>query len=297
MMDEKLDQVVLNKLSMSTQDKEPDLRSWMQFLDNYKNPKSTVSIGLVGKYVELKDSYKSIAEALIHAGAQLEVHVEIDWIHSESIQAKNSAAKLRHLDGIIVAPGFGSRGIDGKIETIQYARENGIPFFGICLGMQCAVIEFARNVVQLNGAHSTEIKEYTDHPVIDLMAEQKSIQNMGGTMRLGAYPCDLEAGSLAFDAYQRIRIEERHRHRYEFNNTYLDSFASKGMIATGKNPDSGLVEIMEIPSHPWFVAAQFHPEYSSTVESPHPLFIGFLNASKATVDSTNTSSASQERQH
>ena len=297
MMDEKLDQVVLNKLSMSTQDKEPDLRSWMQFLDNYKNPKSTVSIGLVGKYVELKDSYKSIAEALIHAGAQLEVHVEIDWIHSESIQAKNSAAKLRHLDGIIVAPGFGSRGIDGKIETIQYARENGIPFFGICLGMQCAVIEFARNVVQLNGAHSTEIKEYTDHPVIDLMAEQKSIQNMGGTMRLGAYPCDLEAGSLAFDAYQRNRIEERHRHRYEFNNTYLDSFASKGMIATGKNPDSGLVEIMEIPSHPWFVAAQFHPEYSSTVESPHPLFIGFLNASKATVDSTNTSSASQERQH
>ena len=282
---------------MSTQDKEPDLRSWMQFLDNYKNPKSTVSIGLVGKYVELKDSYKSIAEALIHAGAQLEVHVEIDWIHSESIQAKNSAEKLRHLDGIIVAPGFGSRGIDGKIETIQYARENGIPFFGICLGMQCAVIEFARNVVQLNGAHSTEIKEYTDHPVIDLMAEQKSIQNMGGTMRLGAYPCDLEAGSLAFDAYQRIRIEERHRHRYEFNNTYLDSFASKGMIATGKNPDSGLVEIMEIPSHPWFVAAQFHPEYSSTVESPHPLFIGFLNASKATVDSTNTSSASQERQH
>ena len=236
---------------------------------------------MVGKYVELKDSYKSIAEALIHAGAHLEVDVQVDWIHSESISEKSAKTKLEHLDGIIVAPGFGSRGIDGKIETIQYARTQGIPFFGICLGMQCAVIEFARNVVGLENAHSTEIKEYTPHPVIDLMAEQKSIQNMGGTMRLGAYPCELEPGSKSHAAYGTESIEERHRHRYEFNNAYLEQFESKGMIATGKNPDSGLVEIVEIPDHPYFVASQFHPEYASTVEAPHPLFTSFVQASLA----------------
>ncbi|MDA0913243.1 MAG: CTP synthase [Bacteroidetes bacterium] len=281
LMEEKLDQVVLKKLGMPVSDEAPNLNSWKTFLNHYKNPKSEINVGLVGKYVELKDSYKSIAEALIHAGAHLEIKIEIDWIHSESIQSKKAKQKLGHLDGIIVAPGFGSRGIDGKIETIQFARENGIPFFGICLGMQCAVIEFARNVLGLEGAHSTEIKEYTSHPVIDLMAEQKSIQSMGGTMRLGGYPCDLSPNSNARKAYGSDTIEERHRHRYEFNNAYLADFESQGMIATGKNPDSGLVEIMEIPEHPWFVAAQFHPEYSSTVECPHPLFISFVQAVKS----------------
>ena len=280
MMQERLDQVVLEKLGMAAADQAPDLASWEKFLTQYKHPKSTVKVGLVGKYVELKDSYKSIAEALIHAGAHQEVDVQVDWIHSESIASKSVAKKLAGLDGIIVAPGFGSRGVDGKIETIQYARTEGIPFFGICLGMQCAVIEFARNVIGLTDAHSTEIKEYTPDPVIDLMAEQKSVQNMGGTMRLGAYPCDLTPGSHAFNAYGTSTIEERHRHRYEFNDAYLERFESMGMIATGKNPDSGLVEIVEIPDHPYFVASQFHPEYASTVENPHPLFTAFVKAAK-----------------
>jgi CTP synthase len=271
--------VVLQKLGMSFEDTEPDLTTWKQFLDHHKNPKSTVKIGLVGKYVELKDSYKSIAESLIHAGAKLEAKVEIEWIHSETIMAKNAHEVLERLDGILVAPGFGSRGIDGKIETITYARERQVPFFGICLGMQCAVIEFARNVLLLEDAHSTEIKEYTPHPVIDLMAEQKSIQNMGGTMRLGAYPCELLPGTKAKEAYGNDRIEERHRHRYEFNDLYLSQFESNGMIASGRNPNSGLVEMVEIPEHPWFVASQFHPEYASTVEAPHPLFISFVAAS------------------
>jgi CTP synthase len=280
LMEERLDQVVLEKLGMTTEEQVPDLTSWRKFLTQYKNPKTTVKVGLIGKYVELKDSYKSIAEALIHAGAHQEVDVHVDWIHSESITSKSAAERLSGLDGIIVAPGFGSRGIDGKIETIQYARTMGVPFFGICLGMQCAVIEFARNVIGLEDAHSTEIKEYTPHPVIDLMAEQKSIQNMGGTMRLGAYPCELKPGSHSFDAYKTSAIEERHRHRYEFNNAYLEQFESLGMIATGKNPDSGLVEIVEIPEHPYFVASQFHPEYASTVETPHPLFTAFIKAAK-----------------
>lgn len=280
LMEERLDQVVLEKLGMAAADQTPDLASWKKFLTQYKHPKSTIKVGLVGKYVELKDSYKSIAEALIHAGAHQEVDVQVDWIHSESITSKSAAEKLAGLDGIIVAPGFGSRGVDGKIETIQHARTAGIPFFGICLGMQCAVIEFARNVIGLTEAHSTEIKEYTPDPVIDLMAEQKSIQNMGGTMRLGAYPCDLTPGSHAFNAYGSAAIEERHRHRYEFNNAYLEQFESRGMVATGKNPDSGLVEIVEIPDHPYFVASQFHPEYASTVETPHPLFTAFVRAAK-----------------
>lgn len=279
MQSEKFDEVVLQKLGLPFEDTEPDLGTWKQFLEHHKNPKSTVKIGLIGKYVELKDSYKSIAESLIHAGAHLEAHVEIEWIHSETIHMKNAHGILSGLDGILVAPGFGSRGVDGKIETITYARENGIPFFGICLGMQCAVIEFARNVLHLEDAHSTEIKEYTQHPVIDLMAEQKSIQNMGGTMRLGAYPCTLKEGTAAHAAYGRQNIEERHRHRYEFNNSYLEQFEEKGMIASGLNPNSGLVEMIELPTHPWFVASQFHPEYASTVEAPHPLFISFVQAS------------------
>ncbi len=280
LMDERLDQVVLEKLGMAIADQAPDLQTWKKFLTQYKHPKSSVKIGLVGKYVELKDSYKSIAEALIHAGAHQEVDVQVDWIHSESITSNSAAEKLAGLDGIIVAPGFGSRGIDGKIETIQHARTRGVPFFGICLGMQCAVIEFARNVIGLTDAHSTEIQEYTPDPVIDLMAEQKSIQNMGGTMRLGAYPCGLTPGSHAFNAYGTASIEERHRHRYEFNNAYLERFESLGMVATGKNPDSGLVEIVEIPDLPYFVATQFHPEYASTVETPHPLFTAFVKAAK-----------------
>lgn len=279
MQSERFDEVVLQKLGLPFEDTEPDLGTWKQFLEHHKNPKSTVKIGLIGKYVELKDSYKSIAESLIHAGAHLEAHVEIEWIHSETIHMKNAHEILSDLDGILVAPGFGSRGVDGKIETITHARENGIPFFGICLGMQCAVIEFARNVLHLEDAHSTEIKEYTQHPVIDLMAEQKSIQNMGGTMRLGAYPCALKEGTAAHMAYGRQNIEERHRHRYEFNNNYLEQFEEKGMIASGLNPNSGLVEMIELPSHPWFVASQFHPEYASTVEAPHPLFISFVQAS------------------
>lgn len=288
LMEERLDQVVLEKLGMAAAGQAPDLQTWKKFLTQYKHPKSTVKIGLVGKYVELKDSYKSIAEALIHAGAHQEVDVQVDWIHSESITSNSAAEKLAGLDGIIVAPGFGSRGVDGKIETIQYARTKGVPFFGICLGMQCAVIEFARHVIGLTDAHSTEIKEYTPDPVIDLMAEQKSIQNMGGTMRLGAYPCELTPGSHAFNAYGSASIEERHRHRYEFNNAYLERFESLGMVATGKNPDSGLVEIVEIPEHPYFVATQFHPEYASTVETPHPLFTAFVKAAKiGQVDATS----------
>jgi CTP synthase len=279
MQSEKFDEVVLQKLGISFEDTEPDLKTWKQFLEHHKNPKSTVKIGLIGKYVELKDSYKSIAESLIHAGAKLDAKVEIEWIHSETVMAKNSSQILGELDGILVAPGFGSRGIDGKIETITHARKHHVPFFGICLGMQCAVIEFARNVLQLDDAHSTEIKEYTTHPVIDLMAEQKSVQNMGGTMRLGAYPCDLQSGTKAREAYGKDRVEERHRHRYEFNDAYLSQFESNGMIASGRNPNSGLVEMVEIPEHPWYVASQFHPEYSSTVEAPHPLFISFVEAS------------------
>ena len=288
LMEERLDQVVLEKLGMAAAGQAPDLQTWKKFLTQYKHPKSTVKIGLVGKYVELKDSYKSIAEALIHAGAHQEVDVQVDWIHSESITSNSAAEKLAGLDGIIVAPGFGSRGVDGKIETIQYARTKGVPFFGICLGMQCAVIEFARHVIGLTDAHSTEIKEYTPDPVIDLMAEQKSIQNMGGTMRLGAYPCELTPGSHAFNAYGSASIEERHRHRYEFNNAYLERFESLGMVATGKNPNSGLVEIVEVPEHPYFVATQFHPEYASTVETPHPLFTAFVKATKiGQVDATS----------
>ena len=279
MQDERFDEVVLKKLGMDGGDTEANLDAWKDFLRRYKNPQGHVRIGLVGKYVELKDSYKSIAEALDHAGALLETEVVVDWIHSEQLTPDNAKARLEGLHGILVAPGFGSRGIDGKLLAIQHARENGIPFFGICLGMQCAVVEFARNVLGLEGAHSTEIKEYTPHPVIDLMGEQKSITNMGGTMRLGEYPCALKADSQAERAYANVsEVYERHRHRYEFNNAYLEQFEASGMMATGTNPDTNLVEIVEIPSHPYFVASQFHPEYASTVLAPHPLFVSFVKA-------------------
>lgn len=279
MLDEKFDEVVLSKLGMKMKRK-PNLKHWKEFLRKYKEPKDEVEIALVGKYVELKDAYKSIAEAFNHAGSKNETKVNIRWIHSEEVHSRNMEKQLDGVNGILVAPGFGSRGIDGKIDVIRYARERKIPFFGICLGMQMAVIEFARNVLGLENAHSTEIKEYTPHPVISLMAEQKSITNLGGTMRLGAYPCQLQSGTLAQKAYGTDLVEERHRHRFEFNNDYLDQFAKAGMVATGINPDSGLVEIMEVKDHPWFLAAQFHPEYKSTVANPHPLFVAFVKATR-----------------
>lgn len=277
MQKEKLDEVVLRKLHLKSKSK-LDLRKWEQFLLKLKNPKKQVNVGLVGKYVELKDAYKSIAEAFIHAGASIECKVNIQWIHSEEIFAKNVAAKLSNLDGILVAPGFGSRGIDGKIEAIKFAREKQIPFFGICLGMQIATIEFARNVLGFKDAHSTEMKAYTKHPVICLMEEQKSIVNKGGTMRLGSYPCALKKGSKAYKAYGKINVEERHRHRFEFNNEYKEAFEKAGMKCVGTNPKSGLVEIIELDKHPFFVASQFHPEYKSTVMNPHPLFVAFVQA-------------------
>ncbi|MFM9423147.1 MAG: hypothetical protein RIR06_1608 [Bacteroidota bacterium] len=277
MQKEKLDEVVLRKLNLKSKSK-LDLKKWEQFLFKLKNPKKEVHVGLVGKYVELKDAYKSIAEAFIHAGTSIDCKVIVHWIHSEEIFAKNVASKLSDLDGILVAPGFGSRGIDGKIEAIKFAREKQIPFFGICLGMQIATIEFARNVLGFKDAHSTEMKAYTKHPVICLMEEQKSIVNKGGTMRLGSYPCALKKGSKAYKAYGKVNVEERHRHRFEFNNEYKDAFEKAGMKCVGTNPKSGLVEIIELENHPFFVASQFHPEYKSTVMNPHPLFVGFLKA-------------------
>ncbi len=277
MKEEELDKVVLKKLNLPLKE-EPILEAWNQFLHKLKNPKHKITIGLIGKYIELKDSYKSIAEALIHAGANNETEVKIDWIHSESINDNNADKKLGHLDGILVAPGFGERGIEGKISTVKYAREQKIPFLGICLGMQCAVIEFARNVLGHKDAHSTEMEEKTSFPIIYLMEEQKTITEMGGTMRLGAYPCQVKDNSKAFDAYQNNSITERHRHRYEFNNKYIKEFESAGMTASGINPDNNLVEIVEIKDHPWFVGVQFHPEYKSTVIKPHPLFINLIKA-------------------
>ncbi len=277
MQDEELDKVVLEKLSLPTKSM-AKMDTWSEFLDRVKNPKTEVKIGLIGKYVELKDSYKSISESFIHAGAQNECKVDVVWLHSEKITSDNVDSNLAGLDGILVAPGFGSRGISGKIEAVRFARENKVPFLGICLGMQCAVIEFARNVLNKSEAHTTEIAEDCSFPVISMMEEQKSISNMGGTMRLGAYKCQLKPGSLASKAYTTDKISERHRHRYEFNNAYLQEFEKAGMIPTGKNPETGLVEIVEIPDHPWFLGAQFHPEYKSTVAKPHPLFVAFVEA-------------------
>ncbi len=277
MLKEQLDKVVLAKLKLPSK-QEPDLENWKNFLGKYKNPVHEITIGLVGKYIELKDAYKSINESLIHAGVANETRVNVRWVHSEKIDNGNIADRMEGLDGIIVAPGFGDRGISGKIEAIKYVRENNIPFFGICLGMQCAVIEFARNVIGFDDAHSTEMNSSTRHPVIDLMDEQKSITAKGGTMRLGEYPCHLTKGTRAYSVYGRTKTTERHRHRYEFNNKYLKKFEDAGMIASGIYPERNLVEIIELKSHPWFVGVQFHPEYKSTVENPHPLFVKFVKA-------------------
>lgn len=279
MLSEGLDTVTLKKLSLPNGNT-PDLTQWNDFLNRHKNPKHEVRIGLIGKYVELQDSYKSILEAFIHAGAKNEVRVNIESIHSEFINETTINNKISHLDGILVAPGFGERGIEGKIDAVQYARENKLPFLGICLGMQMAVIEFARNVLQLKNANSSEMDPKTPHPVIDLMEEQKNITQKGGTMRLGAWDCKLKEGSIAHEVYQKSLISERHRHRYEYNNDYQEQLESAGMISTGVNPTTQLVEIIEIEHHPWFMGVQYHPEYKSTVANPHPLFVAFVKAAK-----------------
>ncbi|AUS07116.1 CTP synthase [Pseudotamlana carrageenivorans] len=291
MLEEGLDKVVLEKLALKSD--VPDIDRWNQFVHRHKNPKSEITIGLIGKYVELQDSYKSILEAFIHAGAENEVKVNVESVHSEYINKDNAKLKLGHLDGVLVAPGFGERGIDGKIDAVQYVRENNVPFLGICLGMQMAVIEFARNVLGIKDAASSEMNANTKHAVIDLMEDQKNITDKGGTMRLGAWACDLKLGSVVHDIYKTQTISERHRHRYEFNGNYKDQMEAAGMIATGLNPDTGLVEIVEIPEHPWFVGVQYHPEYKSTVANPHPLFVAFVKA--ALTNSRGKKSASMAK--
>lgn len=276
MKKEKLDERVLVKLKVSSR-KDPDLDQWKEFLGRVKNPTEEVNIGLVGKYVSLPDAYKSINEAFVHAGAENDCRVNVKWISSEDINPETSESILAGLDGVLVAPGFGERGMEGKIEAIRYVREGKIPFFGVCLGMQCAVIEFARNVLELD-ASSTELDQNTKHPVIDLMEEQKKVTEKGGTMRLGAYACKLKKGSKAYHIYGETTIHERHRHRYEFNNKYLDDIEAAGLKAVGINPESGLVEVVELKDHPWFIGVQFHPELKSTVLNPHPLFVKFVEA-------------------
>ncbi len=281
MQEEGLDAVVLQKLALPDTT-EPDLTQWNEFLNRHKNPKHEINIGLIGKYVELQDSYKSILESLIHAGAANEVRVNIRSIHSEHLSEKNLVKKLDVLDGVLVAPGFGKRGIIGKIRAVQYAREKAIPFLGICLGMQMAVIEYARNVLGLKDASSTEMDSHTPNPVISLMEEQKNVVNKGGTMRLGAWGCELVEESLVRKVYKGARdISERHRHRYEFNNAYKTQLEEAGLRASGINKETGLVEIIELPDHPWFIGVQYHPEYKSTVANPHPLFVGFVKAALA----------------
>ncbi|WP_103070680.1 CTP synthase [Aquimarina sediminis] len=277
MLEEGLDAVVLKQLVLQDDDK-PNLENWNKFLARHKNPKCQVTVGLIGKYVELQDSYKSILEAFIHAGAENEVKVNIVSIHSEYITDDTIEKKIAHLDGVLVAPGFGERGIEGKIKAVQFAREHKLPFFGICLGMQMAVIEYSRNILGLEGACSIEVDKDTPYPVIDLMEEQKNITDMGGTMRLGAWDCELVENSKVYEAYGKSLISERHRHRYEYNNNYKEQLEKAGLKTTGVNPKTGLVEIVEIPDHPWFVGVQYHPEYKSTVANPHPLFIAFIKA-------------------
>lgn len=286
MMREKLDLICMKKLNLSLQN-EPDLHRWKEFLDKLKYPKSQVTIGLIGKYIELQDAYKSILEAFVHAGAINECKVQVVNVHSEFITDDNVAEKLANLDGLLVAPGFGHRGVEGKIIAVKYARENNLPFFGICLGMQMSVIEYARDVLGLKNAHSTEMDLQTPDPVIDLMEEQKKITAKGGTMRLGSYTCHTLEGSLARRIYGKETITERHRHRWEFNNQYLTRFEEAGMVASGKNPESGLVEIVELPRHPFFIGVQYHPELKSTVENPHPLFVHFIKAAKEYADQKN----------
>jgi CTP synthase len=279
MQKEQLDLIVLKKLNIQNF-KEPDLTKWNVFLDKLKHPKSTVNIGLIGKYIELQDAYKSILESFIHAGAMNEVKVNVVNVHSENITDENVNEQLAGLHGLLVAPGFGARGIEGKIVAVKYARENNLPFFGICLGMQMAVIEFARNILHLKGAHSVEMDANTEHSVIDMMEDQKRITMKGGTMRLGSYPCTIAKDTLAYKIYGTTSINERHRHRYEFNNTFLKLFQEKGMVTSGVNPELGLVEIVELPNHPFFIGVQYHPELKSTVEHPAPLFVHFIAAAK-----------------
>ncbi|MGB3592338.1 MAG: CTP synthase [Nonlabens sp.] len=278
MLLEGLDRVVIEELKLDTQN-QPDLKSWNEFVQRHKNPKSQVTVGLIGKYVELQDSYKSILEAFIHAGAANEVKVRIESIHSEHLDYEDIEDKLSHLDGLLVAPGFGERGVAGKINAVRYARESGLPFFGICLGMQMAVIEYSRNVLGLEDSNSTEMDPDTPHPVISLMESQKTVMDMGGTMRLGAWDCEL-IGTHVQEIYSSTSIKERHRHRYEYNNEYREQLEAAGLLTTGVNLKSGLVEIVEVKEHPWFVGVQYHPEYKSTVASPHPLFVSFIAAAR-----------------
>ena len=275
MQEEKLDILVLNHFGLTCP--EPDLSRWNEFLYRLDHPKTSVNIALVGKY-NLQDAYKSIREAFVHAGAENECRVNVVYIHSENINDSNAAELLKDMDGVLVAPGFGERGLEGKISAVRYARENGVPFFGICLGMQMCVVEFARNVLGMKGAHSTEVNPGPEYPVINLMEDQKSTTSKGGTMRLGAYKCELRPGFLAEKIYGKSIISERHRHRYEFNSDYLNAFEQAGMFSTGRNPDTKLVEIVEIPEHPFFIGVQFHPEYKSTPENPQPLFVAFVKA-------------------
>ena len=274
-----LDGVLLEKLGLEA-DQEPDMTEWEAFVERIKNPKSTVNIALVGKYTELPDAYKSISESFIHAGTVNEVKVKLHYVNSERLTIDNVKEHLGEMSAIMVAPGFGNRGIEGKLVAVRYARENNVPFFGICLGMQCAVIEFARNVLGWNDANSSEMAQ-TKHAVIDLMEEQKKVTAKGGTMRLGGYPCHLTAGSRSAEAYGSENVVERHRHRYEFNSEFLADFEAAGMKAVGTNPDTGLVEVVEIPEHRWFVGTQYHPEYHSTAANPHPLFVRFVKEAMA----------------
>lgn len=279
MHEQHLDEVVLEKLDLPAV-QEPDMEAWKAFVERVKNPSHRIEIALVGKYAELPDAYKSISESFIHAGAVNDCKVKLRYVNSEKITAENVAEQLGGMSGILVAPGFGNRGIEGKIEAVRFAREQRIPFLGICLGMQCAVIEFARNVLGFADANSSEM-EQTPHAVIDLMEEQKGVTAKGGTMRLGAYPCQLKKGSKVAEAYGRLLISERHRHRYEFNSDFLEQFEAAGMRAVGVNPDTNLVEVVELPDHPWFVGTQYHPEYQSTVLNPSPLFVAFVKAAMA----------------
>lgn len=277
MLDEKLDVEVMRKLKLKSR-QEPDLKKWKEFLRRHKNPETEVTVGLIGKYVELKDAYKSISESFVHAGTENCCKVNVRMIHSELLEEEDGLELLSGLDAILVAPGFGSRGIEGKINAIRFARENKIPFLGICLGMQCAVIEFARHVLDMQKANSTEFNQKTPWPVIDMMEEQKKISGMGGTMRLGKFDCQLQSGSKAHQIYTTENISERHRHRYEFNNNFTDDFVKNGMLFSGINRQGKLVEIIELKDHPWFMGVQFHPEYKSTVANPHPLFVNFIRA-------------------
>ena len=277
---EKIDELIVEKLQLPAS-QEARLGDWKEIVNRIKKPsRGTVKIAIVGKYIELPDAYKSIIESFVHAGAANDVKVEIKWVSAEELDEREPEEFLSDVCGVLVPGGFGERGVEGKIKAVKFARENKIPFFGICLGMQCAVIEFARNVAGLEGAHSAEFSLTTQYPVIDLMEEQRGVEEKGGTMRLGAYPCVLKEGTFSFDAYGKKEISERHRHRYEFNNQFRETLEKAGLVIAGTSPDGKLVEVIEIRNHPWFVAVQFHPEFKSRPRSPHPLFVNFVKAAK-----------------